>query len=80
MVKVEFIEITIIKLSMLFVRGTKLRADNNNKSFIRKIFPKVKPVRQVIKEAEQSIISKSNKKVAAGIFWSDMLLLICAIF
>ena len=54
--------------------GTKLRQDNNNTAF-RKIFPKVKPIRQVIEEVEQGKISKANKKVAAGIFWSNMLIL-----
>ena len=55
--------------------GTKLRQDNGNNTVFRKIFPKVKPIRQVIEEVEQSKISKSNKKVAAGIFWSNMLIL-----
>ena len=56
--------------------GTKLRKNNNDNSFIRKIFPKVKPVKQVMEEVEQGKISKSNKKVAAGIFWTNMLILI----
>lgn len=55
--------------------GTKLRAKDNDNSFIRKIFPKVKSVKQVIEEVEQGKISKSNKKVAAGIFWTNMLIL-----
>ena len=54
--------------------GTKLRQDNN-KTVFRKIFPKVKPIRQVIEEVEQNKISKSNKKIAAGIFWLNMLIL-----
>ncbi len=54
--------------------GTKLRINNDN-SFVRKIFPKVKSVKQVMEEVEQGKISKSNKKVAAGIFWTNMLIL-----
>jgi roadblock/LC7 domain-containing protein len=59
------------------VFGTKLRKESGNKSVINKIFPKIKSVEQVIKETEQGKLSKINKKVAAGIFWSDMLLLMC---
>lgn len=55
--------------------GTKLRLNDNDNSFIRKIFPKVKSVKQVMEEVEQGKISKSNKKVAAGIFWTNMLIL-----
>ena len=56
--------------------GTKLRVNDNDNSFIRKIFPKVKSVQRVMEEVEQGKISKSNKKVAAGIFWTNMLILI----
>ena len=55
--------------------GTKLRQETGNNSIFRKIFPKVKPIRQVIEEVELGKISKVNKKVGAGIFWADMLLL-----
>lgn len=55
--------------------GTKLRKDNGNNTVFRKIFPKVKPISKVIEEVEQGKISKANKKVAAGIFWSNMLIL-----
>ncbi|MBO6087975.1 hypothetical protein J6P92_06500 [bacterium] len=56
--------------------GTKLRKDEGqNKSLLRKIFPKVKPLKQVIEEVEQGKISKTNKKVSAGIFWANMLIL-----
>lgn len=55
--------------------GTKLRVDDNKKSKFRKIFPKVKPIKQIIKEVDQGKISGTNKKVAAGIFWTNMLIL-----
>ena len=56
--------------------GTKLRKDDgSNKSAINKIFPKIKPVKQVMKEVEQGKLSKANKRVSAGIFWTNMLIL-----
>ena len=55
--------------------GTKLRENTGNESFMHKIFPKVKPIRQVMEEVEHGKIPKSNKKVAAGIFWTNMLIL-----
>lgn len=57
--------------------GTKLRK-RDNKSFIRKIFPQVKPIKQVIEEVESGKIQKCNKGAAAGIFWASMLLLMGA--
>ena len=58
------------------VFGTKLRKDSGlNKSAISKIFPKVKSISQVIEEVEQGKISKANKKVSAGIFWANMIIL-----
>ena len=71
-------------LASLFVNasdrifGTKIGVDNKNNSFIRKIFPKVKPIRQIIEEVEQGKISKENKKVSAGIFWANMVILMVA--
>ena len=61
------------------VFGTKLRVEDNNKPLLRKIFPKVKRLSQVIEEVEQGKIAKSNKKIAAGIFWSNMLILMCSL-
>ena len=59
--------------------GTKLRKDDeSNKSAINKIFPKVKPIRQVMEEVEQGKISKTNKRVSAGIFWANMLILMAS--
>lgn len=61
------------------VFGTKLRANENNKSFMSKIFPEVKHLSQVMEEVEQGKISKGNKKVAAGIFWTNMLILMVSL-
>ena len=56
--------------------GTKLRKDDcSNKSAINKIFPKIKSIKQVMEEVEQGKISKTNKRVSAGIFWTNMLIL-----
>lgn len=56
--------------------GTKLhKKDSSNKSAINKIFPKIKSIKQVMEEVEQGKISKTNKRVAAGIFWTNMLIL-----
>ena len=57
--------------------GTKLRK-GDNKSLLRKIFPKVKPIKQVLEEVEAGKIQKYNKGAAAGIFWASMLLLMGA--
>lgn len=58
------------------VFGTKLcKDDGSNKSVINKIFPKIKPIRQVMEEVERGKISKTNKKVSAGIFWTNMIIL-----
>ena len=59
--------------------GTKLRKENNsNKRAINKVFPGVKPIEQVLKEVEEGKIPKVNKKVASGIFWTNMVLLMGA--
>ena len=58
--------------------GTKLVKNDGNSSIWRKIFPKVKPIKQVIDEVEKGQISKSNKRIAAGIFWTNMLILMGA--
>ena len=58
--------------------GTKLRKNEDNPSFIRKIFPIVKPIKQVMEEVSDGRISAGNKKVAAGIFWTNMVLLMVA--
>ena len=56
--------------------GTKLcKDDGSNKSAINKIFPKIKSIKQVMEEVEQGKISKTNKRVSAGIFWANMLIL-----
>ncbi|MBR1425668.1 hypothetical protein IJ579_08920 [bacterium] len=56
--------------------GTKLRKeDGSNKSAINKIFPKIKSIKQVMEEVERGKISKTNKRVSAGIFWTNMLIL-----
>lgn len=57
--------------------GTKLRKNSDNTTF-RKIFPKVKPIKQIMEEVEQGKISKANKRTAAGIFWTNMLILMAA--
>lgn len=62
------------------VFGTKLRRDTgSNKSVIDKIFPKVKPLRQVMEEVEQGKIPKINKQASAGIFWANMLILMVSL-
>lgn len=55
--------------------GTKLRSEEDNSSFINKIFPKIKSLSDVIDEVEQGKISRVNKKVCAGIFWVNMFIL-----
>ena len=55
--------------------GTKLRSEENNSSFINKIFPKIKSLNQVMEEVEQGKISGKNKKVCARIFWANMFIL-----
>ena len=59
--------------------GTKLRSEENDNSLLRKIFPKIKPVRQIIEEVEHGKISGVNKKVSAGIFWANMIILMCSL-
>ena len=58
--------------------GTKLRINDDKTKFIRKVFPKVKPFSQIMEEVEQGKISKSNKKVSAGIFWASLLILMAS--
>ena len=57
---------------------TKLRKEDGNSSLIRKIFPKVKPISQVLEEVKQGKLSKANKKAAAGIFWTNMLIIMAS--
>ena len=59
--------------------GTKLCMDDgSNSSVIRKIFPKIKPIKQVYDEVKNGKISTVNKKVSSGIFWSNMVILMVA--
>jgi len=58
--------------------NTKLRKEENNNSAINKILPKVKPVKQILEEVETGKISGVNKKVSAGIFWANMLILMAS--
>lgn len=51
---------------------TKLRKDGENTSFFRKIFPKVKSVKQIMDEVEIKKIKPVNKHLSAGIFWTNL--------
>lgn len=53
---------------------TELRKENEHKG-LRKIFPKVKSVKQVLEEVESGKIKPVNKKLASGIFWSNLALI-----
>lgn len=58
--------------------GTKLCKEEKAASTFRKIFPRVKSIEQIIDETSHGKIAKSNKKVAVGIFWINMLILMGA--
>ena len=59
--------------------GTKLRLEEGNNSFVNKIFPKIKHLDQVMEEIKNGKISGVNKKVCAGIFWANMIILMCSL-
>ena len=53
---------------------TKLTKTNENKGFLRKIFPKFKSLEQIGQEVTQKKIAKKNKGIAVGIYWGSMAL------
>lgn len=53
---------------------TKIRKENQ-KSLMSKIFPQIKPIKEIIQLVEEGKMSIKNKRVATGIFWLNMVLL-----
>lgn len=69
----------LLLLSLFANLSDKLIKTNLKKegqtSFMSKIFPKIKSMKQINELVEENKLSSKNKKVAAGIFWANIAIL-----
>lgn len=53
---------------------TKLKKDGQT-SFASKIFPKTRPIKEINELVDKGLIAPKNKKIAAGLFWTNLAIL-----